>query len=231
VDFQVTLILDTTNHTLTIKPLNLEPNIQFDYQALSNLQITLSNLNTSATPAPSINSTGTSFQAINIGSGGTPSLAGPPASGWRFPSAGAYSQGANILTFCTDCPVDLGNKGILMGDTNANGSGATGLYSNAGSSITAGGHQPEILASGVTYTSGTFFSGGVSVNSNPQWVLSVPQLTSTSTVTAVIFGTGTAFNNFATGQNQTPTPEPGSIALMLAGVAAIGVARYRKRST
>src|SRR5262249_9851744 len=159
---------------------------------------------------------------------GTTTLASPPAAnqGWRFPTAGAYSQGANILTFCTDCPGNFGNKGMLMGDTNANGSGATGTYSAAGSSITASGHQPEILASGVTYTSGTFNG----VNSAPTWVLNVPQLTSLSTVTAVTFGTGSAFNNFATGQNNSATPEPGSAFLIVTGCAGIAFARYRRRS-
>ena len=90
-----------------------------------------------------------------------------------------------------DCISTLGSKQLLIGGPNP----ITGLYDAAlANGVTPAGHQPYILASGGTYSSGPLsgptFTG---LKSSPEWVLNVPQLTATSAVTGVPFGFGTAY--------------------------------------
>ncbi len=221
VDITVTFIVDPVAQTITIQPENLQADIIRDIQALSSMQITLSNLNTSTT-APSVISS--SYSAFNIDRNGVETST-TATNHWGFPTGGAYSVGTgSTLTFCTNCPTG-GNIELLIGAPG----GANGTYSDANGSVTNGAHNPWILACAtVTGCNSGNLSG---LNSTPQWILSVPQLTSTSAITAVTFGYGTGWGTWtSTSVNDTPTPEPGSLALMLAGAAVIGFARYRRRS-
>lgn len=223
VDVKATFTLDLVNQTITVDLLNLELNPQFDYQALGSVQISLSNLNGSATPPTVLSS---SFSAINLHSAPTPAAVSPtPANVWAYPTSGAYAVGPGILEFCADCIGNLGSKQLVMGGPNA----STGLYDAAGSSITSTGHQPYILGSGDTYSSGDLQG----LNSTPEWVLKVPQLSPTTTVTAATFGFGTAYvsSQFVTGQAQDPAlaPEPGAGSLVFTGCFLIGLSVFLKQ--
>jgi hypothetical protein len=222
-----TFTLDLVNQTMTIDLLNLELNPQYDFQILGSVQITLSNLNGSAT-APTVQSS--SFTAMNVASSTPTALGSQPANKWAFPTiaGGAYAVGPNILEFCVDCISTLGSKQLIIGGPNP----VTGLYDAAGSGITSAGHQPYILGSGGTYSSGPLsgptFSG---LKSSPEWVLKVPQLTATSAVTGVTFGFGTAYasSQFVTGQDPAPVPEPGVGSLVFTGCFLIGVSAFLRQ--
>ena len=91
VDATGTFTLDLVNQTITIDLLNLELNPQYDFQILGSVQITLSNLNGSAT-APTVQTS--SFTAMNVASSTPTALASQPANKWAFPTiaGGAHAR-------------------------------------------------------------------------------------------------------------------------------------------
>ncbi len=221
VNVNVTLSLNPVNDTLTVQILNLEtePNFVVDFQMVSSLQITMTNLNT-ATTAPSV--TSYSFSGITIDK--TTKAAAPaspqPSNSWAFPTAGAYSLGSGILTFCANCP-NGGNKDLVVG-----GPDASGNYPDVNASVAGAAHQPYLLGSGLTYTTGAL----AGLNSTPTWVLSVPQITTNTAITAVTIGFGTAWGTDATTAGQTTfAPEVAPAALVLLGLGGIGLAQWRRR--
>lgn len=221
VNVQVTLSIDPSTDLLTVQILNFESgsNVRVDTQLVSSIEITLTNLNSSATPAPSVQSS--SFNAINIDKNtDKASIATTPANTWGFGTAGAYSQGANILTFCTTCP-NGGNNDLIIGAPDANNA-----YTNANSSITNASHQPFIYGSGTSPLSGAL----AGINANPQWVLYVPQMTATTTATAVQIGYGTGWGLFS---SQAPPvanlPETSPSALVVTGLLGMGLMAWSKK--
>ncbi|HTS30040.1 MAG TPA: PEP-CTERM sorting domain-containing protein [Bryobacteraceae bacterium] len=215
VDIQAILTLNTVTQTVVIQLLNLEDNPQTDLQMLGSIQITFSGLKSGVTTAPTV--TASSFTAIDVTSSSSQPtvVTRTPATTWH--SAQTPSSTANEI-FCTDCPGG-GSKQLLIGGPSSAG-GVSGDYSNANGSITSPGHQPEVIASGQTYTGGNL----AGVNTSPQWTLFVPELGSNSTITAVSFGFGTqwgASGSTVTAQLQT-VPEPGAGSLVLLGVCLMG---------
>lgn len=211
VDAEADFILDSVNHTITITLLNHEVNPQRDFQALSSIQVTISNLSGGLTPG--VNSS--SFSGIDVSSGSAPVSHPGLTNVWTA----AQSTATNLI-FCTNCPGG-GNTDLLIGApdpvTGTYHGGNTGLYNKT----------PFLLATGGTYTTGPF----VGLISKPTWVLSVPQLTASSTITAVTFGFGTAWgSNTSVAQQQTSAaPEPGGVSLALGGCLMIGFSAFSRQ--
>ncbi|HTS30041.1 MAG TPA: PEP-CTERM sorting domain-containing protein [Bryobacteraceae bacterium] len=222
VDIEAILNVNTVSQTIVIQLLNLESNPTDALQELGSIQISFSGLNSSTT-APSV--TASSFTAVNITSNlSQPTVVTPtPATAWH--SAQTPSSTATEI-FCANCPTG-GNKQLLIGGPSTF-LGFPLPYLNADSSITASADQPEVIASGQTYTSGNL----AGVNTSPQWTLFVPELGSNTRITAVTFGFGTnwgASGSTVAGQ-LVAIPEPGSASLILMGGCMIGASLiFRKK--
>ena len=221
VNIHAIFTLDPINHLITLDIINLQKDIARDFQALSSVQIAMDTLNGSPT-APTVQSS--SFSEIDVTSTSNPPTVTSPkvANAWRFPTAGAYSVGSSTtLTFCTNCPTQ-GNGELIIGGPNP----SNGLYDAGNPSLYNTPHQPYILGSGDTYSSGPF----TGLDSSPEWILNVPQLSANTTITGVTFGFGTAWGtNTTLGQNDTPTPEPGAASLVFTGGLLIGVSVFLRR--
>ena len=126
-------------------------------------------------------------------------------------NSGAFSVGSNASTgwglshVGSSLMLDLLGQSTAPTHTIIGPSDAGNLYSNANSSITNGTHSP-------------FF--GMSAT----FVLSVPGVTASSSVSSAIFQFNTSAGNTVTG---TPVPEPATIAPLAA--ASAGLVRRRRR--
>jgi hypothetical protein len=223
----ISITLDPNDGKITVQIQNLEQNPARDFQLISSVQIFMSGLDASNLTTPSVFSS--SFSAVQV-EGANPTAVTPtPSNAWGFATAtgvnwgGAYSVGNGInggkgdLTFCTNCPSG-GNKQLIISGPDTNNQYDNPSLNN---SITTAAHNPYILGSGATYTTGPF----AGLNSSPSWVLTVPQLTASTVVTDVVFGYGTAWGTYEYDFN----PEPGTTILIGSGLAAMcWVARRRR---
>jgi hypothetical protein len=136
---------------------------------------------------------------------------------------------ANTLALCEICK---GNTGagpgeLIIGGPNPALLPGTDQYTASNPGIRNSSHTPEILGSGDVYTAGNFNGA----NSTPTWVLSSGQILPTTTITAVRFYFGSAYD-VSQEANATIefTPEPGPIALVLGGLLLVAVGRWKRRA-
>ena len=219
--------LDPIHGTLTIELLNLQTNPKDVSQLISGIEFTMSNLSagTVANATPSATES-----AITINGDGVPTST-PETSGWVD-----QSIGANTFTLCTVCGSGVGGhpagpSQLIIGGPNSS-TGSLEKYTNANGSIAHNGpHNPFILGSGDTYASGPL----AGLDSSPEWVLNLPLLTPTSTVTQVKFFFGTTYGDHVitetvSTQTSSATPEPGPLVLMISGLGLIaGSVLVRRR--
>lgn len=149
--------------------------------------------------AESISSGGTAIsRTINgKGAGQYTDSSTPVAAGWVL-SVNSATTKLDVLAGTGH----LGPSHTILGAPDANNA-----YSAANGSLTGGTHNPYLLNS-VT------------------WVIAAANVTSLTTITTTTFQFGTA-DGVGTVVVATPTPEPGSIALVLGGIAVISVFRRR----
>ena len=237
IDVSASFSFNTTTQQITIGLLNLLAQdgiaITGVPQAISGIEFTLGNTGTGITSTYTpLTVTETGGTYIDINSKTSTTLASPqPANGWQAAELAPRAAGGgpaptyypaignNTLTLCTICnPNGTGIGGGLTGNpTQMLVSGPSDLttdaYGNANGSLTAGGHQPLLLASGATY------SGGVlnGKNSAPVWTVQLPanSLLATTTITSVTFYFGSLYYEYdAVGDS----PEPATNLLMLSGL-------------
>jgi hypothetical protein len=126
------------------------------------------------------------------------------------------------ISFCTVCASGGGNKEMIIGAPNA-----SNVYAAANNSISNinGPHNPFIIGGGGTY-------GGnlAALDTTPSWVISVPTMTATTTVSSVIFGFGSAYGTTMYEEDAFTTPEPASMLCVFAGLGLIGVGAWKRRS-
>jgi len=213
----VELSIDYTNDTITIAPLNLENNLTRDVQLLSHLDLTFSNLQSGTMASV----TSSSFDAINFSSSATSAHTPTPANVWQ-----ALLTAGGALTFCTNCN-GAGNAELIVGAPTP-GSGNSELYNSPGANSGLYNRSPVILGDGATYASGPL----AGLNSNPVWVLTVPEINHNVLVapTAVAFGFGTAGGFTSAGQQQAPpAPEPSTVSGLIGGGALLLAMGWRRR--
>ena len=219
VNAQVNITFDATAHTMTIQLLDLQINPTSIPQILSGVEMDLSNLG-AGNLTGSINSfAGTQFSID--GAGAITSVTSATTSSWLVgtangnPTAGYDS---NTLSLCEICK--FGGPGpaqLVIGGPST----PTGPYSTKGG-LTTTPHQPYILGSGQTYTSGPF-SGK---SSTPTWVLNVPNIIAATTVSDVRFFFGSAYDST---QEVIVLPEPGPVAMMAGGLMLIVIGAWKRR--
>jgi hypothetical protein len=215
VDDLVTLAIDYTTDEITITPLNLETDLTRDFQMISHIDMTLSGL-ISGTTSSVVSS---SFNMINVSKTATSSDNSPtPANVWR-----ALLTAGGSLSFCTNCNGG-GNQELIIGGPKTD---PADLYPDGNSGLYA--KSPLILGSGGSYTG--VLAG---LDSNPSWVISVPEIDHNTAVapTAVTFGFGTAGGLTAGGQEQQPpsTPEPATVTELIAGGALLLAVGWKRRN-
>jgi hypothetical protein len=214
VDVQADFTLNSTTHQITITLLNLELNIQRDFQGISSIQVSLSNLSGNLTPTLA-GSPAPSYSGIDVSDNSAPVSHPGLADTWT-----PTQSTATNLIFCTNCPGG-GNNDLLIGGPDPGPGANTGTYHGGNPGLY--GKSPFILASGATYSSGPL----AGLVSDPTWTLNVPQLTASSTVTGVTFGFGTQWgSNITTGQDPAPAPEPGAGSLVFTGCFMVGLSVF-----
>jgi len=174
-----------------------------DTQAISGISYTI---NTALLSTPTLPSApqGTG-NLITIGSTLTAAVADnntADVNHWRVQNLGTSGATTNL------------NLDIFTGGSPHNlviGSAPGGIYSNANNSVTNAGHNPYVL------TTASF-------------VITLPGVTSTTTVSNVVFNVGTAQNQ-ATTQALSAVPEPGTLRLMLVAAVPFGVFLRKRRNT
>ena len=155
-------------------------------------------LSNGATTGTLTSSTGTE---LTVNSGGSFSAGSSVATGWALTTMGSALLLEVLGT--AEAPAHT-----IIGTSN-NGTYSGGSYSNANASIAGNGPHNPFLESGATF------------------VLSVPGVTASTTVTAATFSFGTDAGNTLVGITST-VPEPMTMLLLGLGLLAIGFIRYRR---
>jgi hypothetical protein len=208
---------DPTNHRITIYLLNLQQNPADITSVLGSIRFTVSGAG--ANPTGTVQSS--SFATFDI-QGSNPGK-GTPIADPNSPETNTWNYiqvSGTQMALCTTCAAG-GNNNLIIGGPNA-----SGVFSAGNGSIYS--HQPFILGSGATYASGALQN----MDSTPYWVINVPTETPAITVSAVIFGFGTA-TNFGANSIEVDTfttPEPGPLVCVFAGLGLIGLGAWKRRS-
>ena len=202
IDVQARFDIDNSAKTVTVYLLNLQQNPADFSGVLGSVRFTVGNIDTTATPLPSM--TGSSYSTFNVTASGAPGPAGA-APNWIFSTSGSQAR------LCTVCAGGSGSGMIIGGPDPASGKYAQTLKKT-----------DFIIASGGTYSSGALQG----LDTNPDWVFSFPGITQGQpvTITNVIFGFGTIDgSNTITVANPTEAfaPEPRPIGIISAGLSLI----------
>jgi len=207
-------IFDASAHTVTVELLNLQLNPTGVSQALSGVQFDLTNL--SGYAAPTISST--SASTFDVAANGyasadseTPHWVAEPVSG-------------STVTLCEICATHGHPDQLILGGPDA-AMGSKDKYTAARGSIAGNpAHNSFLLGSGATYSEGVL----AGLHSTPTWVLSLPQITVSTTLSQVRFYFGTTFGTNEVVDSLAMTPEPTPIVLIGGGVMLIMVARVAR---
>jgi hypothetical protein len=204
---------DASAHTITIYLLNLISNPSTIGSVLGTVNFTLNGAGT--TPVPTIGSSG--FSTFVVDNNGVPQVDNTNTTPqWQVQHTGT------AISFCTVCASGGGNKEMIIGAPNA-----SNVYAAANNSIssTNGPHNPFIIGGGGTY-------GGnlAALDTTPSWVINVPTMTATTTVSSVIFGFGSAYGTIMYEEDAFTTPEPGPMICVFAGLGLIGLGSWKRRS-
>jgi hypothetical protein len=216
---------DVAAHTLSIQLLNLEANPTSVVQLISGIEFDFTHL-ASGSLGASITSAHES--TYDIQGGGVP-VADQENSTWI-----AQTLSNTSLSLCEICK--LGGGGgphqLIIGGPDPTKL-STDTYSNANGSIAGNGpHNPFILGSGDTYSSGPLAGAAYT---SPTWVLNVPLLTADTQISQVRFIFGTSYDGGLYippppgTNNQGGAPEPGTLAMMLGGIALVVGSRVSRR--
>jgi hypothetical protein len=238
VDVSASFTLDTTNQRVVIGLLNLlsqdvasgNQNIIGVSQAISGIEFTFGNAGTGITStftSLSVSETGGTY--LNVTSKTSTTLASPqPANGWQAavlaphdaggstgttPPTAYPAVGSGVVTLCTICDpngmTSNPSQMLISGPSNT----TTDVYGSINGSISGGGHQPLLLASGDTYSAG-ILNGK---NSAPVWTVQLPinSLLSTTTITSVTFFFGSQYYEY---EAFGDSPEPATFAMMFSGL-------------
>jgi hypothetical protein len=200
-------------HTITIYLLNLISNPAGITSVLGTVNFTLNGAGTA--PVPTIVSSG--FSTFLVDNNGVPLVDNTNTSPqWQIQHTGT------AISFCTVCVSGGGNKEMIIGAPNA-----SNVYAAANNSISNlnGPHNPFIIGGGGTY-------GGnlATLDTTPSWVISVPTMTATTTVSSVIFGFGSAYGTTMYEQDDFTTPEPASMICVFGGLGLVGLGAWKRRS-
>jgi hypothetical protein len=198
-----TAVFSLSTNTVQITLTNLEKNPTADGQLISGIYYTVSGATNSTSSLTTL--TAPSGQA-NIASGGSYTYDHGTLGHWYTPNKGPNQSLDNLTS--GGKPYDL----IIGPDNNGGLTPGSGMYTNANASIT--GHDPVVLGS-MTFD------------------ITVPGVTSSSTLSNVVFQFGTTNGsnlvNASLVSSGGPTvPEPGVTAL-LASFGLSGVAFLRRR--
>jgi hypothetical protein len=159
---------------------------------------------TGVTSTGSVTSSTATF--VNVAADGTPSMAtvtGTDQVGWKFSNSGSTYTLDGLAGTATPAHTIIGGT---AGDF-------TTAYSGANASIAGNGpHNP--------------FAQGTA-----DWVLSIPGLTDTTSISSVVFSFTTASGVDVTGVPKTGgVPEPATLGLLGLGLAGLGLARRKNKS-
>lgn len=207
--------------SLTVSLLNFQANPVDLTSLLSGVEFDFANLG-SGTLTASIAST--AQDAITLNHSGSPSYT-PTASTWIAPTLANSTLG--LCQICKTGNAPGGKQELIIGSPDS-----SGVYSGAGNNLVKPKYNPFILGSGETYASTSPLFG---LNSTPTWVLNVPQITETTTITSVRFFFGPSYNAVNQEADATTTtiitPEPEPIFPALGGLLLIVASALVRKST
>lgn len=208
--------LDYVADTVQISIVNLQDNPIAVGQLISGISFTLSHFTNTSPNATMVTERATEIEIDRMGR--VSEVEAKMDTDWKIlPVATAQ------FDLCAICNASGDPNQLLIG-----GPASNGKYTNANGSIAGNGsHNPFLLASGDTYTTGAL----AGMNSTPQWTISMAGIQTTTSVAAVAFRFGTAYGALtAPGFEQSEVPEPGTILMMAAGLVALLVARRYKKT-
>jgi hypothetical protein len=194
----------TGTGTITVQLTNLEANPTSIVQNLSDLEFVLGS--GTATGA-AFDPTGNTSQEITVNGGGTfttgPTLTTSAAIGWVL----SVPTPPTILLDVLQGPGHAGPAHLIIGPP-----GPGPLYSNANGSIAGNGpHNPFL-------------------NQTATWVLDVPSVSSTTTISSATFSFGTTEGaNVVPGVPSPSVPEPGFYGVLALGTSVLLMAVRRQR--
>ncbi len=212
VNVSAQFIFDSTAQTVSITLLNLLANPPGITSVLGSVRFTLANAG--ATPTGTVQSS--NFSTFGIDASGNPYTDNVSTNYWSISNIGG-----STMALCTVCAAG-GNHDLVIG-----GPDSSGVYAGAGGSIAGNkAHNPFILGSNTSYASPSVLAG---LDSAPKWVIKMPTITASTTVTSVIFGFGTG-TNYGTGSlAMYGTPEPGPFYSIAGGLMLILAGAWKRR--
>ncbi len=220
INVKATFDFDFTARTVTIYLLNLEANPTDISQALGSLRFDLVNAGATPTLAYLRSSIGT-FDINNQGG----LVSDTQKNRWKVNNTGF--DGGNQVAFCVVCAQGGTGKEMVLGGPSGTDGNAT--YSNAiiaqDTTLTDGNSNPFIIGSGLAYAKGPLHT----LNTSPDWVFKLPNVTPTVMVSNVIFGFGEGAAYGATSftmanYTEYDVPEPESNVMVVTGLGMLAIA-------
>lgn len=202
VDASVVLTTGTGSLSIALSNLLTAPQMMDAGQLVSDLSFTLTGITSTGAVT---SSTGT---FINVGSGGVVSSA---TSGGTAPDLIAWGLKNTGSTYTLDGLAgkpSLTPANLIIGGT----AGSSTAYSAANGSIAGNpAHNPFVQGTG-------------------DWVLSIPGVTDTTSISNVVFSFSTQSGVDVTGVPTGGVPEPATLGLLGLGLAGLGFARRKSKS-